>query len=434
MKEFYWIVEYIASFIEVLMSCYFCGTFIRKDRLRESKKLLYVCSVVVALIIIVLNHIDFFSTVTPIASILLCVFMQWIIYRKRYILSAGLMFVYYIVMAVIDLLIIYFVGLIFDASVGYILIEQSMIRVACILLSKSILVVLVLTTNRLIAYRKTIPPLYIVIMGACSAFLIVSNLVLIHSEISNANDDISGFTMFFFIASLGIAMIIFGFVFKIADGYEQKNNNMLIELNNKMLKKSLDETERTFELWRQSIHDYKNNIIALTQMIEEERLDDVKKYLHNENKLREQKMFYIKTGNSIIDTIINMKQNIAQKYNITYVANISLPTTIVIGDIDISTILGNLIDNAIEASKEEDEPYIEINIKQQKSFLIINIKNKYSKEYNIDELKTNKSNSEFHGIGLKSVRKTVNKYGGSINLEIKEQEFIASILIQNLSE
>ena len=434
MKEFYWIVEYIATFIEVLMSCYFCATFIRKDRLKESKKILYIYSSLAATIIIVFNHIEFFSSITSVVYVFLCILMQWIIYRKRYILSVGFVIVYAVVLSVIDILIIYFVGLIFDASVGYILIEQSMIRVACILLSKSILVVLVLTTNRLMAYKKTIPPLYIVIMGACSAFLIVSNFVLIHSEISNANDDISGFTMFFFVASLGIAMIIFGFVFKIADGYEQKNNNMLIEMNNKMLKKSLDETERTFELWRQSIHDYKNNIIALTQMIEEERLDDIKKYLHNENKLIEQKMFYIKTGNSIIDTIINMKQNIAQKYNITYVTNITLPPNIVIGDIDISTILGNLIDNAIEASKEEDEPYIEVNIKQQKSFFIINIKNKYSKENNIDELKTNKSNSEFHGIGLKSVRKTVNKYGGSINLEIKDQEFVASILIQNISE
>ncbi|WP_221934336.1 hypothetical protein, partial [Klebsiella pneumoniae] len=92
--------------------------------------------------------------------------------------------------------------------------------------------------------------------------------------------------------------------------------------------------EQTFELWRQSIHDYKNDIIALTQLAEDEKLEEIKAFLQKENKLIEQKMFYIKTGNSVVDAIINTKQNIAEKQNIVFVVNVKLPPSIVLSDID----------------------------------------------------------------------------------------------------
>lgn len=431
MKEFFWCVEYIATFIEIFMCSYFCGTFVAKEKLNDSKNKIVFLSTIASVIVFVLNHVKLFSYITTGIFLLLCMAIQWVCHRKKYLLSAGLVIAYAAILSAIDFIIVYIVALVADTSTAYILSEQSYIRLVCILLSKSILSILVLTLYRMIVHKRTIPPIYIVIMGVCSAFLLISNLVLIHSELGKNNDEISSFTMFFFVASLGIEMIIFGFVIKIAEGYEQKKTNLLIELNNKMLKKSLDETEQAFELWRQSIHDYKNNIIALKQMADEGHIEEIKTFLQKENELIEQKMFYIKTGNSVVDSIINTKQNIAEKQNIVFVVNVKLPPSIVLSNIDIANILGNLIDNAIEAARKETEPYIEINIKQEKSFLIINIRNKCTKLLETNEIKTSKQDSEFHGIGLGSVRKTVKKYNGQIVLDVKNQEFIVNILIQN---
>ena len=102
-----------------------------------------------------------------------------------------------------------------------------------------------------------------------------------------------------------------------------------------------------------------------------------------------------------------------------------------VSNLDIANILGNLIDNALEALYKEENPYIEITIKQEKSFLIINIKNKCTKLIGLEDLKTNKCNPEFHGIGLKSVRSIVKKYDGQILFDIKNEEFIVNIVIQN---
>ena len=94
-----------------------------------------------------------------------------------------------------------------------------------------------------------------------------------------------------------------------------------------------------------------------------------------------------------------------------------------------ANILGNLIDNAIEAEQKEEEPYIEISIKQEKVFLIISIRNKCTKMEKLDISKTSKRDSQFHGIGLKSVKKLVKKYDGEISLDLKNQEFVVNILI-----
>lgn len=431
MKEVFWCIEYIATFLEMLMGCYFCGTFVVKEEICNDRSKVTFLSSIAAVVVITFNSIEFFSYATTAICVILLVILQWIVYKKKHLLSCCLIFVYTVLVSAIDAMVMYFVAFIGDVNVRYILESQSFTRFACILLSKSILVILVITLNRVIVHKKIIPPMYIAVMGLSSAFLLLSNMVLIHSELNKSSDEVSIFTMVFFVASLGLEMILFVLVIKISEGYEQKQNNLLIELNNKMLQKSLDETEQTFELWRQSIHDYKNNIIALSQLFEEERYEEVRRYLKKENELIEQKVFYIKTGNSVIDAIINTKQNIADKRDILFIANIDIPSSIVINDLDIANILGNLIDNALEASYNEVKPYIEITVKQEKSFLIINIKNKCTNIIDLDDLKTNKFVPEFHGIGIKSVRSIVKKYDGQIMFNIKNEEFIANIVIQN---
>lgn len=432
MKEFFWCVEYFATIIETVMCCFFCATFILKEKTQDIQGKIIFISMTVSLMIILLNQISLFSYVTTFIFISLCTVTQWILYKRKYLYLIGLVMVYATILSAIDFMVAYFVAMIMNTNTRYLLGEQSLVRVACILLSKCILIILVVTLNRVIAYKKTIPMQYIVIMASCSGFLLISNFVIIHSELNRSKEEIGSFSIIFFIASLGIEMIIFWLVIKIAEGYEQKKNASLIELNNKMLKKSLDETENTFELWRQSVHNYKNNIILLTQLVEEGKIEELKAYLRKENDLIESRMFCFKTGNSVADAIINTKQNIAKKKGIVFVVNAIIPDKIVVSDIDMANILGNLIDNAIEAEEKENDPYIDITIKLEKCFLIINIRNKCTYLSEVD-INTSKKESEFHGIGLRSVKKCVRNYDGEISFSVNNNEFIVNILIQNKS-
>lgn len=89
--------------------------------------------------------------------------------------------------------------------------------------------------------------------------------------------------------------------------------------------------------------------------------------------------------------------------------------------------LGNLIDNAIEASKNEKEPYIEVKIKKTEKFLVIVIQNKCTKA-NIT-LKTTKPDKNLHGIGISSVKHTVKQYDGEFIIKKDDDFFSANVMI-----
>ena len=145
--------------------------------------------------------------------------------------------------------------------------------------------------------------------------------------------------------------------------------------------------------------------------------------------------YIVDTGNTLIDTLINYKCAIALKYGIDVIADVLVPETISKVDCsDLSIILGNLIDNAIEAASEcMDKKKIDISIGIRRGELVINISNTYEKEPKIDKqgnFVTEKENCENHGFGIKSVKKAVEKYDGNILFQIKEGVFEAIIIIK----
>ena len=85
-----------------------------------------------------------------------------------------------------------------------------------------------------------------------------------------------------------------------------------------------------------------------------------------------------------------------------------------------------MLDNAIEACENECDPYIEININKQKSFLIINISNRFTGDFSN---KTKKKDTYYHGIGLSSVNRIVKKYDGQFSITQDQDMISTKILI-----
>ena len=77
-------------------------------------------------------------------------------------------------------------------------------------------------------------------------------------------------------------------------------------------------TEQVFNMWRGSIHDYKHKIFAIRHWLEEGNVDNVKEFVEYECENLTQKMFYVQTGNSAVDSIINTKQKIAEDKGIIF--------------------------------------------------------------------------------------------------------------------
>ena len=102
--------------------------------------------------------------------------------------------------------------------------------------------------------------------------------------------------------------------------------------------------------------------------------------------------------------------------------------------IDICVLLGNLLDNAIEAClKINSNRSIKLRFKQVENYFSIVVKNTFLNEDN-DDLVTTKENKMNHGFGIKSVKSIVKKYGGDFQIIKDDDYFIVSILLKNCND
>jgi len=325
---------------------------------------------------------------------------QYFIYYKHAVKTLVFTVLYFAIMTLIDFSSMYSVAYISKISIESILLNDSLIRVITIVFSKFFLICLVFAMYKLVNKKPILPKQYLLALLFFSLLIFILSLLIGFDDIHSDMNILSSTSFSFFIIELILVLFLLFGILKITKFYENKEQISLLTLRNQMLEKSMKDTEKTFFLWKKSLHDYKHNIFHLMTLAENNNLDEIKKYLNEENNLLLQKLFYYKTGNDTVDTIVNVKQALAHESGITFLINASVPVNCCVCDIHLCAILGNLIDNAINASKKESEPYIEVSIKQIKDFLIIKITNRFTQK------KCNKQKHEkfFHGIGLKSIR------------------------------
>jgi hypothetical protein len=263
-------------------------------------------------------------------------------------------------------------------------------------------------------------------MVVFSVLIFALSTLIIFKDIDSDAEKLTAFSVIFVVVILVLTIILFFGVVKFAEYYENKQTMSLLALRNQMLEESIKETEKTFFLWKASLHDYKHNIFHLITLLKNNNIDELKNYLEKENELLTQKLFYYKTGNDTVDTIVNIKQALAREYGIVFLVNAAMPEKCRVTDAHLSSILGNLIDNAINTSRIETEPYIELCAAQIEDFFIIKVSNRFSGANR--ELKS-KNEQGFHGIGLKSVRYIVKEYDGDFTAGIENDLFIAQVMI-----
>ena len=136
--------------------------------------------------------------------------------------------------------------------------------------------------------------------------------------------------------------------------------------------------------------------------------------------------------NKVLNTILCEKKREAKDENILYNANVEPGISFdFIRDIDIIIIIGNLVDNAIDASRKVKEGFVDINIfeNQKGHFLVIKVENKFDgviNRYGENFYSSKKDNTDKHGIGIKNARNCIEKYGGFLQICYNENLFTAT--------
>lgn len=163
-------------------------------------------------------------------------------------------------------------------------------------------------------------------------------------------------------------------------------------------------------------HDFKNHLISIEKYAENNDCKGVTKYIQSAFDFLKIDSQLVDTGNSNIDSIINYKLQEMQQKNIETEYSVVIPDKLKIRDFDINIVMGNLLNNAMEAMEKIKHKKFFLDISFEKNILFIHMENTYNgKEKKKGEIfLTTKSNKKIHGIGLKSIENVLEKYDGDI--------------------
>lgn len=195
-------------------------------------------------------------------------------------------------------------------------------------------------------------------------------------------------------------------------------------------KKSREEITQLHEHARRLKHDMRNHLMVLVSFLNQNEIEEAKDYTSSLLDKLNLDYSYISTGNSLLNYIVNQKMSLAKQKEIYVKAEIENLKFEGIQSIDFSAILGNLLDNAIEAAAGSKRRYVEITIRQQRGYEMIQICNSIDTSVLKGNplLKTTKSDEKLHGIGVLQVRELVEKYDGIFDIYEEENRFIVSVL------
>lgn len=184
--------------------------------------------------------------------------------------------------------------------------------------------------------------------------------------------------------------------------------------------------ESSFENIRIIKHDLKNSLTTTLALLENNQMEKAIKYLNELIEKTDKSEMFFYTWNEILNYILNEKISYAKKNAISITHNILIPETVNLGNDILSVIIGNLLDNSINACIEMDnglKKSIDISIKVYKKNLALKIGNSYDPSIKI--LKRTKSN----GLGLKSVKKLVDEKNGIYSVKKSDNYYSTSIIL-----
>lgn len=198
---------------------------------------------------------------------------------------------------------------------------------------------------------------------------------------------------------------------------------------NELVDRHYAEVETMYRKMRGWRHDYHNHMQVMKAKLSMGDLDGMGAYLDQLERELDRVDTLVKSGNLMTDAILNSKLTLARRNNIRVNCRAKLPERLPMEDVDLCVILGNLLDNAIEACQkvEEDDRTLRLYMAVNKGQFYLSLQNSAPQEPDFDARHYITSKRGNHGLGMKRVKAAVDKYQGYLNLANEPGIFAAEV-------
>ncbi|MGL5641282.1 MAG: GHKL domain-containing protein [Paraclostridium sp.] len=429
LEKIFWgnIVTVISAIIEWVVYKYILDEFSNR---RKSNLCTNICIILLVLITTILT----FKGIKPNTKLLIGMILGYLfyLYNYEYSLKKGLMIslVYWMLLIGIDAIGSSTILMINSINRISFLLYDNMFRLELNILSKILLISFIpfIKTLRIQVdfKRKDFICVIIPIIANILSIVIIFGLLM---ETNSKRLVIIIASGIMFLANISLIHLI---------GNMIKSNNIFME--NKLIKEKVNLQYQNYinlqeaqSKVRKLYHDMKNHITCIQGIYGHNELAE--KYIENlKNELNDWKSIFM-TGNMILDIILNDKKKICDKNNIDFSVDINFSSCEFIDMLDVCSIFSNMIDNAIEAcikiNDKDRNRFINIKGTIVNGFFVIKCENSKVNEVKFKDknIKTDKKDSNLHGIGIKSIKTSVQKYDGELFIDYQDYIFTVKIYI-----
>lgn len=330
---------------------------------------------------------------------------------------------------------IYFINMACD-SIAVLFVEYNHaqnVSLVYAIITVFLILICELFSEKVVNYRKNIDaveslPLVLVPLSSIGMFLFLSN----RREKPDRELVIISLGLMF------INFIVFFLYRMLLKAFSQKyENELLAQIYSNQLDTMLESEARVKNLR----HDIKHHLNGLKLLAANNDMHAIRNYLDDMENYIENPDEIVASGNIEIDSVLNFMLQMAKRELRSVDIKVQLPEALV-HSFDINIILGNLLENAIEAARQTEEKYLGVTIMLKKEILRIEIENSFNgsllfqkdEKYHAFSFGTTKENTKKHGMGLNSVRKIVQKYNGIMDVYSKDNRFYIKLMLYRLEK
>ena len=234
------------------------------------------------------------------------------------------------------------------------------------------------------------------------------------------------------IAVILLNIVVFFLYDKLSDAYQAQLDKTIAEKEKEYYFNQCNLMRTGIQELSEFRHDINNHLSVLANMIQGKHYNEAKGYVSELTEIVSTNTIICDTGNTIVDSIINYSFRNANEQNIAVNVIARIPENLNINMADISSILSNLLDNAITATmKLSDERFVEVKLSYSKERLFIFIKNTYDGfvAYENGKIITTKSDKKEHGIGISKVQEIAEHYDGCLSIEHDKKYFSSDVIL-----
>ena len=434
------VVELLATIVEcfawVAVALHFSNALKKEN---QFWKPILIGGVLDTLLVFLLNQIQLFSFMTVLISIIFYAVFSFLWTRGKPLVCAASAMMTVTVMAAIDYILFFLIGLlsenpVIDARTFMAMMSPGAPRYLYLAAAKATQILLAVFAIRKLPSLAKLPTRYVawLLLAVSGFYIMMSYLVsmILSSSILVLQTAVI-LSLIFILACIIVLLAVF---FISTDYRAEKETNELLNTLNTLTEENyrrIGDSQKTFA---KANHDFRHHLTVIRDLALQGNDEEIPEYADSLLKTAYQPAPICQCGNSVVDAVINCKASEAKAEQINFSYQINLASDIPILSTDICAILANQVDNALDACKRDTETgqkYIKVHIWQQTDrivvFQVVNSisESPFNAEGALPSTKTDTLHP--HGLGIRIIRETAEKYDGTLDNRFQNGEFVSSV-------